>query len=305
LQVAFWRNFVCVTLALVLLASLTGIFLPQEAISEWTETPALSLAASVAGAFSLISMLVWQLTGLWRSAGANMGVDNRLWAGSVRVIAIGQVALVACCIPTAVTGLRSAAALVQMDCRNCARVEYQGAGVHLRGLLTSRVAKEAVRALENPSVATLYISGPGGMLWASRHIEAVVRRRHLTVVAGDRCISACTLILASGRRRAAFAGTLFGFHRAQSFYIWRSKRSSSDGEVENVLRQVGASEEFIARATGPQTGRQLYMPSLDEVISEGIVTDIIEGDHLTPASTWCRSHAEKCKGNRYGQGVTH
>jgi hypothetical protein len=291
LRTAFWRNGIAVNIGLGILVLMTAGFFRSGDYAQWTETPAITLAAMVVQIVGAVVVAVWQIVGIWRAAGRSVELDDHFWPFMARAAVLADAVLVAYATAIAVPNAVHMAYLARIDRGTVVRT---GNVVVLVGLVSGRVGVAADAALQDPAVTTLAISSPGGMVWSAKHIETTVHRRGLTVIAGPQCWSACTFILASGRRRAALPDTRFGFHRAQAIggigVVMDFRR---DGE--DILRWTGANEAFIARALGPQTDRQLYRPPLAELAEQGIITDIFDGGHLVAAKDWCARHPAKAK----------
>lgn len=89
--------------------------------------------------------------------------------------------------------------------------------VRIEGEITeATIARFDAAILADPSIDTVVLDSPGGVVLASRDLAMRIRRLHLTTVvpANAECASACFMLFAAGERRIASPSARIGIHSA-------------------------------------------------------------------------------------------
>jgi len=282
---------------LILAGFLTSYFTLVRHIEEYFTV--VVLRAAILELF-LMSVLIWQIVGLWRCArvGIRDGKVGLAWTARIFAIML------------AIFGLfRESLAEPQFvamwglvgDEWSTPSVRTNGQKVTFVGLITPKSAGAVVAALDQPGITQLWITSRGGSALSGARIRNAVERHHVEVVADAECASACIMIWASAARRAVGNPPLpLMFHRVQFFnklgrMYFPEAVAESEREDRMILRRAGANDAFIARAMSPQTDQALYRASLQDLIKGGLNANVIDREGvIMPLHLWCARHPKEC-----------
>jgi|GEM_PF-1444589 len=274
LPVSYWVNGVLLGILLaVLLRLLTG-WLPSTAVPL---TALAWLSLLMAAAFVVIS--VWGQVGIWRSAGLHAGRGgDGAWAVAARVIVIfGSLAALGEANSTLWPQMKDMGPLAfgRDPLGPPARVSISpdGQRIILQGAVASGTSRRFAETLANaPNVKIVTLSSPGGRLLEAQRIADVVRERRLDTHAVKECSSACILILVSGVKRTAMAGSQIGLHQASLPGIPPSEVAAIETQSRKVYERAGIASDFIDRALSTPNHSPWY-PSADELYHARVLTD--------------------------------
>src|SRR6188768_1842111 len=237
LAASFWIHGVGINVLLAL-----GLF----ELALWMRDSTLSCITALGrAAQALICVVsVWQWVGVWRASGRRKThFFARLLA---RACVLASVVHVAVGIVQFTTQWRS----LTPHGPYLVRVLGKPDEAELRGPLSDGVSTAMAELLQgHPSVRTLHITSPGGLVNEGLRLAELVRTRRLRVVVDSSCASACTLVLLASSERIMRPAAAIGFHRMH--VIGGRDVIPVHDDAASALSAVGASEEFIAsvRAT--------------------------------------------------------
>ena len=147
---------------------------------------------------------------------------------------------------------------------------------------------------DNPSIATLAITGPGGSGPTVREIADLVLQHDLNTIAFSECSSACVTIFLAGKHRTLQEGAKLGFHRpyvekaAEKAYYEAKKKIYGWNEswdyvpwiydvgLQDMLRNTtymlgrGVQINFITQAYSNDSYTMWY-PSVVELEEAGVI----------------------------------
>lgn len=155
-----------------------------------------------------------------------------------------------------------------------------------RGIVADEVLAELARHPRVDEIET-EIDSPGGALYDGLKINRALRahRAKVTTIAGDRCASAATLILAAGRERLAYPHSEITLHAvsmdpgeptrrwtAARYRVEAASLDKSDSLITDVYLRAGLRREFIERELRNETPLALIGAEV-----EGLIHGLVGG----------------------------
>jgi hypothetical protein len=145
----------------------------------------------------------------------------------------------------------------------------------------------------HPRTRTVYLASPGGLVLEGYLIGTTVRERGLATYVEYLCASACTLILASGKDRAAAPDAVIGFHQSHTVAPDGSIHAQSvaaapahsatdlnpDVLQRSAFERAGVSAAFIAQALATPFDTMWY-PTPAEMEAAGVFTRRSAGNEV-------------------------
>jgi len=288
LVISYWVNGLLGTFLVLLTANTLGAM--QNNISL-TLVAALSLLVYA----TAIVASIWQLVGVWRSASNHVSRGgNSGWASLAKGAVIFGVlnCLVLFCrtyIPQSVEMVSIIAGDKRLPPYEI-RVLAGGTEVEFRGGLRAGCAKELERILSAiPQAKVLHIESPGGRIGEAKRVIQLVRDRGLTTYTSERCLSAATLVLMSGKERVVAAGAKVGFHAGKLPGATAEQQNEMANLVRKTMESAGVSEQFISRVLVTPS-EQMWYPTFDEMLGARVVTSQSLGERF--ATSWDLSGAK-------------
>ena len=288
LPVSYWGIGVALTLCLAVLGRLF-----VSGIGTLRFDPVgLGIALS---AFLIVicALTVWQLVGIWRSAGSHMHSTGRgLW-GSLARVAVVLGALLAIYDFNSVVR-----PIFAENHRHTTRTEditrYQlrllrdGTEVELAGGMPLGTADALRKLLDaSPGVQVVHLNSVGGRVSEGYEIYQMVRDRKLITYTATNCMSACTIAFLGGEQRLLSTRASLGFHSISIAGIDQRLIPEINAEVRQTLLSHGAPASFVEKALTTNADSMWY-PTKGELTTAKIVTGVVDPDQfgLSGISNW-------------------
>lgn len=242
-------------------------------------------------------LFVWQGVGIWRSAGNSIAEGNPGWAWAARsIVLLNIVFFVIALLAFANIGL----SWLRID-----QAPYKAAladnAVSFSGEITPASAERVEQLLKSNGVDRLVIQqSAGGLVAPALRLAETIKDRKLTVVAVKDCASMCTILLAAGTQRFISPETIIRLHMAS--IIGTGQKAPDWDRIEKWYVAAGAGKDFLVKIRAHVGPTDLYEPTIDELIANGLVTAVfdVEKSAYTPAHQWCDGHPRECR--RSGRG---
>ena len=129
------------------------------------------------------------------------------------------------------------------------------------GAINSNFSPVVTSALKlHPKAIALGISSSGGDINAAVKVAAELNKRHMTVLAVDKCASACSVLWSASDLRDLAPGTRIGFHAGRAAYliprtIKRLFNISGPVDVYSIYKKAGFTDaEIRTFMETPHTG---------------------------------------------------
>lgn len=297
---SFWINTVLLSLAV------TAVLGAAIAWVAETATPRDAVLATIASLPPALVVAVWQLVGLWRSAGRARRHAGTTWGRSVWPTVTRAVVIVVAVTTAFSTGTQAVDSLRMMQALSAPElrvyaVERRGqAEVVLIGALNDDSVDEAIAALEVTGTRVLTITSHGGLMKPARRLAAHVREANLRVVADGECASACTVILAASPYAAMTEGTRITFHRPEPVVRFLTPGLDSANEARARGSIASYADYGLAPWAVEMIARQQYWtPTLGQLIDMGLLASIyLPGqDTYVWARDYCAARPDTCAGD--------
>lgn len=237
-----------------------------------------------------LAVAVWQVVGTWRSAtrhaAARRAADRRpVWATLAKAVMVMSV------VATGVQVLRAGVphaidvyeAVVLGDPDLPAfgiRVMRQGREAEFNGGIRLGAADALREVLErNPKIEVLHLTSIGGRFAEAQEMYALVRARGLDTYVPWDCESACTLVLAAGRKRWVDPDATVGFHSPSFGAFDRLAAEEGTREWRRALVDAGYEPAFVDRGIAVPA-EEMWHPTHDELRAARVITDTADGSQF-------------------------
>ena len=282
LGVSYWANGMLGTF-LVLFAANMLVQMQDSVGLKWMAVSSLFIYALA------LLVSVWQAVGVWRSAGKHTSRGgNSGWATAAR-IAVGFGVLstigvfISNYIPQSAEMLRILAGDKSIPAYKIT-VLPGGAEVEFRGGLRAGSASELEKILAAvPQAKVLHIESIGGRIIEAKAMSTLVRARQMTTYTSERCLSAATLVLMSGKERVIATDAKVGFHAGNFPGLTSEQMRAMNDTMRTTMHAAGVSASFINRVLSTPND-QMWYPTFEEMRSAGVITSRSAGERF--ASSW-------------------
>lgn len=282
LGVSYWANGMLGTF-LILFAANMLVEMRESVSLKW-----LAVLSLVLYALALL-VSVWQAVGVWRSAGKHTSRGgNSGWATAARIaVGFGVLSTVGVFINNYIP---QSAEMVRILAGDKTIPAYKitvlpgGAEVEFRGGLRAGSARELEKILAAvPQAKVLHIESIGGRIIEAKMMSKLIRARQMTTYTSERCLSAATLVLMSGKERVVAMGAKIGFHAGNFPGATADQKQEMDNLVRTTMQSAGVTEPFINRVLATPS-EQMWYPTFEEMLGARVVTSQSLGDRF--ATSW-------------------
>lgn len=291
---SYWVNGALVTVLLALLI----VILDRAAEASSLATRGLLIYSLVVLAFSAL-VGVWQIVGLWRSAGRTWSETGRLfWPAVVILLTVVGAINGAIYVGTAARDLVALVRSLDDPVVTDYLVERTGEDhLWMSGALNDDSVRDVIALLEDPAITLLRIDSHGGLIGPATRLARYVRDHEITVLAETMCISACVLVLAGSPRGSVYLDSEVTFHKAQAPVELTNRDYRL--ESERFLAQFKKLyEEFGVAAWGPGLAglEEYWTPTLDQLVRMNLVDAVYlpELGDFVPAAELCAERPGDC-----------
>ena len=289
---AYWVNGALVALPFNLYFQTANVLLKQQPI----ETPIAILQWIVVPFLIMQPVVIWQGVGIWRSAGRRIHEGKLGWSWVARIIVLTGFVLM---LSNAVlyTRLVWSLSFAYFDQRD-ARYQVSTAGniAVFSGEITPASADALISVLQKQNIDRLVIrQSIGGYVLPSLRVAKVIRDRKVTVVTTVECASMCAALLASGGRRYILPTTIIRMHRPTQAGT-NDRFVPQENAVDDLYRSAGMKDGFLTKINSHSGPRDLYEPTMREIIDNGLATSIFDKSRngYVTASQWCEENSDAC-----------
>lgn len=282
LGVSYWANGMLGTF-LVLFAANMLVEMRDSVGLKW-----LAVSSLVLYALALL-VSVWQAVGVWRSAGKHTSRGGSSgWATAARIaVGFGVLSTVGVFINTYIP---QSAEMFRILAGDKSLPAYRitvlpgGTEVEFRGGLRAGSAKELEKILAAvPQAKVLHIESIGGRIIEANAMSKLIRTRQMTTYTSERCLSAATLVLMSGKERVIATDAKVGFHAGNFPGLTSDQMREMNDATRATMQAGGVSVSFINRVLSTPND-QMWYPTFEEMRSAGVITSRSAGDRF--ASSW-------------------
>jgi len=149
--------------------------------------------------------------------------------------------------------------------------------LRLSGSLEFGSAKKVEKAIQAHNIETLELDVTAGQLYEARQIAKLVSDLQMGVLVTSRCLTPCTLILASGRLRQVNRDALVGFQSYKILYPDPRSDWFVEQEQSKDIRWLidhKVSKSFVYQTFYSRTNQNFWYPELSRLVEVGYIDRI-------------------------------
>ncbi|HEX9660964.1 MAG TPA: GYF domain-containing protein [Candidatus Binatia bacterium] len=271
LPVSLWINGNLISLVL---AALVMAVAATDAVNEM---PRWFAGGGVAYWLLLVVMTVWQLIGVWRSAGRYLAAGKSKCWGRL-ALAMVILGLIASIFSLSTVGVPQTMEFAQLALGRDPIGSYQlrvlrnATALEVSGAIIFGLTDEVAKTLDgNPEVKILHLNSHGGRVGEARRLRNLIATRKLATFTAAGCFSACTLAYAAGERRLIGRNASLGFHQYAFPGVQQSAFRRQYEKDKNDWLARGIDRAFVERAYAT-AHNDLWRPEHPELFAARFVT---------------------------------
>jgi hypothetical protein len=242
-----------------------------------------------------VLIAIWQVVGIWRSAGRRMKEGRIGWAVVARiVIVINAIFLIVNVAKYAQFAYSISLAYVDQQHEPYSASVANGI-VSFSGMITPAGADRLETLIDSRGVNRLVmVQSRGGYVAPTLRLAQIVLDKNLTVVVTRQCASGCTAILAAGKRRFITPWAVIGLHTG--VMVGTSDVAIGWSKVEDLYKGAGVGADLMNKIRAHRGPHDLYEPPVAELIDNGLATDVYNTKLklYEPAKQWCAEFPREC-----------
>ncbi len=251
------------------------IFLTQAYFQSLKSfNPILLLISSIILWISLLSLLLWQLVGLWRSAGFYIAnpIKSSSWGYLARLmILIGFMRIIEAIFSTALPQIEE---MVQIVFNNDPTIpnyritlSENGTEIKIQGGIKWGITNDFNKIISAaPAVTTVDLESIGGRIGEAKELYDSIKDKNLNTVTNGQCLSACTIPFAAGKNRWLGYKAKLGFH--SGIFAGLSEKDVNDSNTninEDISYRIKVPKEFWEKVNSV-ANKDMWYPSRDELL---------------------------------------
>jgi len=235
--------------------------------------------------FFICVMTLWQIVGVWRSAGNHIRSTKRyFWATVARLVvvlaALRSVVDFVNIVAPILSESTKLAVGVDTTPTHQLRLLRGATELELSGGMNFGTAAAINQLLDAaPTVKVIHLNSQGGRVAEGYEIYKIIRNRKLITYTSTDCASACTIAFLAGPQRYLAANAHLGFHSANYGGLDETALPGINNEIRETLRQHGVHAWFIEKALATR-GDSIWRPTNEELIQAGVVTKIVDASQF-------------------------
>jgi len=279
LPVSYWINGTVAGLGVVAVMTAAGNALAELSTPQW-------ILVGVCAIWTLATIFtVWQLVGIWRSAGQyRKRRGNAFWSFAARAaVVFGSLASLNQLFAVAAPGIFELTKIVRGDedyGPYQLRVLNSGIELALEGPIKFGLPEEVDLLLRaNPRINTIHLTSKGGRINPARKLRKLIVERGLKTYVSTECESACTFAFVGGAERLISSSAKLGFHQPHfpGLMPYQARLETRADEVYMASR--GVNRTFIERAFSTDSSTMWY-PSRTELFEAKFVDRLADLNDL-------------------------
>jgi hypothetical protein len=243
----------------------------------------------------VVTIVVWQIVGFWRSA--NRHGDRRAalgkkspWAVLAKIaVVLGVLNLLGTFAKTGLPQLLETAGMAFMGDPDIPeysfRIMRDGTEVEITGGFKYGLTDEFRKLLKaSRQIKVVHLDSLGGRLGEAEKLYQVIRENGLVAYVPTKCASACTIAFAGGKQRYIARDAVLAFHGPAFPGMDKQDLASSISEQTRLFRAAGFGSAFITRALATPNS-DLWKPTVAELLEAKVITGISDGSQFA-SSGW-------------------
>jgi hypothetical protein len=245
----------------------------------------------------VITLTLWQLVGIWRSANKHSQRGGKaFWAGLAKVMVVLGLLRAAGDFTAQGIHLVSEGAKLLVGIDNTPpyqiRLLRDGTELELAGGMpfgTTDAVKKFLDAA--PAVQIIHLNSQGGRINEAYRLYKTIKERNLSTYTSADCVSACSLAFLAGRERYLGESGRLGFHSTSIGELGGEVFKELNDEVRQTLQNHGVPNSFIDRALSTSP-KDMWYPSKEELLEAKVIDSIVDSRYfgLSGVTQWRDAH---------------
>jgi hypothetical protein len=248
----------------------------------------LSVFATFIGMWAWVLVLAcWQLVGTWRSAKCYSSTRRQqgrsaFWGGLAQAAVIfGAFGSISAIVRDGVPQITETWRIAFQNDPDIPdysiRVMRDGTEAEIVGGLKYGLTDDFVKILgASRQIKVVHLNSIGGRLGEGERLFDIIRSRGLTTYVSSKCLSACTLAFAGGRKRYLHKDAILGFHRGAFPGV---KGDEFDDTQRAIFARAGFDAEFISKALSTPNA-DMYKPEAGVLLAAHVITAVTDGSQF-------------------------
>jgi hypothetical protein len=166
----------------------------------------------------------------------------------------------------------------------------------LVGAINDQSATLVAAAFRDPAIKVLRISSHGGLIFPAAKLAAAISKNKIAVLAEDRCLSVCVLVLAASPKGIVAEATMIAFHQVGRSYSDASPLTKAETNAASLY--LGLFRKYgIARwAIGEMSSKPIWKPNMDKLVRMGLVDFVYlkRKKKIIRAHKYCQNQKNRC-----------
>lgn len=245
----------------------------------------------------VVTLTLWQLVGIWRSADKHSQRGGKtFWAGLAKVMVILGLLRAAGDFTTQGIPLISEGAKLFVGIDNTPphqiRLLRDGTELELAGGMPFGTNDAVRKFLDGaPAVRIIHLNSKGGRINEAYRLYKTIKERNLITYTSADCVSACSLAFLAGRERYIGESGRLGFHSTSIGELSGEVAKELNDEVRQTLQTHGAPKNFIDRALSTSP-KDMWYPSRDELLEAKVIDSVVDSRYfgLSGVTQWRDAH---------------
>jgi hypothetical protein len=234
--------------------------------------------------------LVWQVTGIWRSASRN-GAGRRaigkraFWASAAKIaLVLGVCSSLVTFYSVGLPQIAETSRMVFLNDPDIApysiRVMRNGTEAEIAGGFKYGLTNDFVRTLKAyPNIKVVHLNSLGGRVGEAIRLNGALQAQGVDTYVSAGCYSACTIAFAAGRKRFLKAGAALGFHAATFPGTTASDLDNVRLAQQRLFLAAGFDDAFVDKALSTPSS-QMWTPPAAELTAAKVITGISDGNQF-------------------------
>ena len=245
----------------------------------------------------VVTLTLWQLVGIWRSADKHSQRGGKaFWAGLAKVmVVLGLLRAAGDFTTQGIPVISEGAQLfvgIDKTPPHQIRLLRDGTELELAGGMpfgTTDAVKKFLDAA--PAVQIIHLNSQGGRMNEAYQLYKTIKERNLSTYTSADCVSACSLAFLAGRERYLGESGRLGFHSTSIGELSGEVAKDLNDEVRQTLRTHGVPNSFINRALSTSP-KDMWYPSKDELLEAKVIDSVVDSRYfgLSGVVQWRDAH---------------
>jgi hypothetical protein len=231
-------------------------------------------------AIIVITFMLWQIIGIWRSADRYVIEKGRsYWAFLAKFMVIISLS----CFAYYFSNTLSPAINESLDRAAWVSNAYSdvvllrdGKEIELSGSINTGISDNfstILRTSKNVEIVHVNLS-QGGLVDEAMQLQKIINENNLSTYVSGECVSACTIVYLGGKKRFMKSSAILGFHAYKKPGVKHNEMFYENDK--KYLNSLGVENNFITKIfnTPPD---DMWYPTIDELIDAHVIHEVVSG----------------------------